>query len=121
MTTPQTPEGMASAIYQATVGELAASKDPQLQREVLRSLGDMIHGGDQSAAEISSAVELNDDEKRALETKLRAKFNRDLSFTYKLDPALLGGVVVKVGDRIIDGSLASRLNAMAETLLGGAR
>jgi F-type H+-transporting ATPase subunit delta len=38
-----------------------------------------------------------------------------------VDVALLGGVVVKVGDKIIDGSLANKLNAMRETLLGGTR
>ncbi len=121
MTKTHTPAGMAHDIYQATMGELKAAKDPQLEREVLKSLGEMLHGGDQSAAEITSAVALNSHEKHALETKLRHKFGRELSFAYKVDAALLGGVVAKVGDRIIDGSLASRLNAMAETLLGGAR
>ena len=121
MSKEQTPAGMAHSIYQAAVSELTAAKDPQLQREVLKSLGEMLHGPDQSAAEITTAIALHAHEKHALEAKLRHKFNRDLTFTYKVDPALLGGVVAKVGDRIIDGSLASRLNAMSETLLGGAR
>ena len=121
MTKEQTPAGMAHSIYQATVGELTAAHDPQLRHDVLKSLGDLLHGGDQNAAEITSAVELSGAERQALEAKLRAKFSRDLTFAYKVDAALLGGVVARVGDRIIDGSVASRLNAMAETLLGGVR
>ncbi|MES4787715.1 MAG: F0F1 ATP synthase subunit delta, partial [Nitrospiraceae bacterium] len=62
---------------------------------------------------------LTDDEQRALESKLRAKFGRDLTFEYRVEPSLLGGVVAKVGDKIIDGSLAAKLNAMQEMLLGG--
>ena len=115
------PTHIAQSIYQATVKELAAAQDPNLQREVLHSLDQMIRGSDQNAAEISSAVELTAAEKAALEQKLRAKFQRALTFEYKVEASLLGGVVAKVGDKIIDGSLASRLNAMRETLLGGIR
>jgi F-type H+-transporting ATPase subunit delta len=121
MSNPNTPSQMASSIYHATVKELSAAHDPQLQHEVLKSLDEMLRGGDQNAAGITSAVALTADERNALESKLRAKFGRDLAFAYQVDPALLGGVIVKVGDKIIDGSLASKLNAMAETLLGGVR
>jgi F-type H+-transporting ATPase subunit delta len=119
MSNPNQPAAVAHAIYQATVKELSASHDPQLQREVLKQLDEMLKTGDQSAAEITSAVELTADERRALEARLRAKFGRELSFEYKVDAALLGGVVAKVGDKIIDGSLATKLNAMQEVLLGG--
>ena len=109
---------VAHAIYQETVKQLEATHDPHLQRDVLRHLDEMLRGADQSSAHITSAVALTPDERRALEQKLRAKFGRDLSFAYRTDPALLGGIVAKVGDKIIDGSLASRLNAMQEALLG---
>jgi ATP synthase F1 delta subunit len=109
---------VAHAIYQATVHELATTQNPALQHDVLRELGDMLRGGDQSAAHITSAVPLTPDEKHALEAKLQAKFGRALSFDYAVDKALLGGVVAKVGDKIIDGSLATKLNAMQEALLG---
>ncbi|MBI1802332.1 MAG: F0F1 ATP synthase subunit delta [Chloroflexi bacterium] len=117
MSNPNEPEAVAQAIYDATVKELAASSDPALEREVLRSLTQMFRG-DQHGAHITSAVALTAAEKAALESRLSAKFGRALTFEYKVDPALLGGVVAKVGDKIIDGSLASKLNAMQETLLG---
>lgn len=121
MSNPNTPSQMASSIYHAAVKELSAAHDPQLQHEVLKNLDEMLRGGDQNAAEVTSAVALDAAEKGALEGKLKAKFGRALTFAYHVDPALLGGVIVKVGDKIIDGSLASKLNAMAETLLGGTR
>ncbi len=118
MSNPNEPAAVAHAIYQATVKELSAAQDPDLQREVMKQLNEMFKGGDQNAAQITSAVELTADEKHALESKLRTKFGRDLTFEYKVDASLLGGIVAKVGDKIIDGSLAAKLNAMQEALLG---
>jgi len=118
MSNPNDSTTMAHAIYQATVNELSAAHDPTLRHDVMQHLGDMLRGGDQSAAHITSAVALTADERRALEAKLQAKFGRALSFEYAVDPSLLGGVMAKVGDKIIDGSLATKLNAMQETLLG---
>ena len=112
------PSSMAHAIYDAAVRELKASHDPNLQRQVLHHLDEMLRGGDQDRALVTSAVALTPDERRALEQKLRARFGQEVSFEYRVDPALLGGIVAKVGDKIIDGSLASRLNAMHEMLLG---
>ena len=118
MSNPNEPEAMAQSLYHAAVRELSAAHDPTLQHQVLKQLEEMIRGGDQGAALITSAVPLSGDEKSALEGKLRAKFARPLSFEYKADPALLGGVVAKVGDKIIDGSVATKLNALQESLLG---
>ena len=118
MSNPNASEAMAHSLYQAAVKELSAAHDPALQHEVLQHLEEMIRGGDQGAATITSAVPLTADERQALENKLRAKFARPLSFEYKVDPALLGGVVAKVGDKIIDGSVATKLNALQESLLG---
>src|SRR5258708_7090898 len=118
MSQPKDSTTMAHSIYQATVNELTASHDPALRHDVMQQLGDMLRGGDQSAAQITSAVALTDAEKREIEAKLQAKFGRALSFAYTVDRSLLGGVMAKVGDKIIDGSLATKLNAMQESLLG---
>ena len=118
MSQPNEPEAMAQSLYHAAVKELSAAHDPTLQHQVLKQLEEMIRAGDQGAAVISSAVPLTADETSALESKLRAKFARPLSFEYRVDPALLGGVVAKVGDKIIDGSLATKLNALQASLLG---
>ncbi len=118
MSNPNDSTAVAQAIYQATMKELSSAHDETLQREVLKQLDQMLRTGEQNIAHLSSAIELTADEKRTLENKLRAKFGRELAFEYKVDPSLLGGVVAKVGDKIIDGSLASKLNALQEALLG---
>lgn len=67
-------------------------------------------------AQITSAVPLTDAEKAALETKLRAQFGDDLACDYTVDAAILGGVIVRVGDKVIDGSVAGKFAELKEKL-----
>lgn len=67
-------------------------------------------------ARITSAVPLLDAEKTALETKLRAQFGADLTFDYAIEPAILGGIIVRVGDKVIDGSVAGKFAELKEKL-----
>lgn len=68
-------------------------------------------------AHVTSAVPLTDEERAALEQTLAQRFAGDLEAEYQVDPALIGGVVVRVGDEVIDGSLASKLASLRERLL----
>ncbi|MFN2200643.1 MAG: ATP synthase F1 subunit delta [Caldilineaceae bacterium] len=67
-------------------------------------------------AEVTSAVELTEQEKDALRKKLAEEFGRDLMFSFSVDPSLMGGLRVRVGDRLIDTSVASRLTALRESV-----
>lgn len=67
-------------------------------------------------AEITSAVELTDQEREALRRTLTQKFGEGLVFSFHVDPSLMGGLRVRVGDRLIDTSVASRLAALRESL-----
>lgn len=67
-------------------------------------------------AEITSAVELSDKEKDDLRRALAKQFGDDLVFSFQVNPALMGGLRVRVGDRLIDTSIASRLAALRESL-----
>jgi F-type H+-transporting ATPase subunit delta len=67
-------------------------------------------------ATITSAVPLSDAEKIALETKLRAQFGADLAFEYNVDAHILGGIIARVGDKVIDGSVAGKLAELKEML-----
>ncbi len=67
-------------------------------------------------ARVTSAVPLTDEEKRSLEAKMRRRFGEDTNFDYTLDRDVLGGVVVRVGDQVIDGSVAAKLAALREKL-----
>ncbi len=68
-------------------------------------------------ARVTSAVPMTEEEQAALRAKMKARFGDDLDFHFTVDPAILGGVVVRVGDQIIDGSVAGRLGALKESLL----
>ena len=67
-------------------------------------------------AKVTSAVPLTADEKRALESKLRARYGQESEFQYVVDPAILGGVIVRLGDKVIDGSVSGKLAALREKL-----
>jgi F-type H+-transporting ATPase subunit delta len=60
-------------------------------------------------AEVASAQPLNDDQVAALKAALKEKLGKDVTLSASVNPALLGGLVVKVGSRMIDTSLRTRL------------
>jgi len=66
--------------------------------------------------EVTSATALTDQERSELEAKLREAFGRGLHFHYQVDKSLLGGLVVRVGDKLIDHSVAGRLRSLREQL-----
>lgn len=69
-------------------------------------------------AEVRSATELSAAQKAALEESLGKLTGRKVQTRYSLDAGLLGGVVVRVGDTVYDGSVRSRLNALGALLAG---
>lgn len=70
-------------------------------------------------AEITTAVPLGADQVRTLEQQLSSSLGKRISATATVDPGLLGGVVVRVGDRLVDGSVRTRLRRMRIELEGG--
>lgn len=63
-------------------------------------------------AEVTSAVPLTDQQSEDLKATLKAKTGKDISLTMSVDPALLGGLIVKIGSRMVDSSIQTRLNNM---------
>jgi F-type H+-transporting ATPase subunit delta len=66
--------------------------------------------------EVVSAVPLTEDQQQTLVAKLEAQYGKGLVFSYRVDPSILGGLIVRVGDKLIDGSVASKLAAMKQAL-----
>jgi F-type H+-transporting ATPase subunit delta len=60
-------------------------------------------------ARVTTAVVLSDDERDRLQSALAAMYGRDLHLEVEVDPDIVGGVVVHVGDEVLDGSVAGRL------------
>jgi F-type H+-transporting ATPase subunit delta len=69
-------------------------------------------------AEVVSARPLGDDETAELKRVLKSKFGREPQIAARVDPTLLGGLVVKVGSRMIDSSLRAKLNGMRAAMKG---
>ena len=69
-------------------------------------------------AEVASAHALTDEQIATLESKLRAREGRTVKLKTRVDPDLLGGLVVTVGSRRIDGSIRTRLNSLAQAMKG---
>lgn len=67
-------------------------------------------------ARVSSAVPLTKEDQAALREKLEARFSQDLNLRFEVEPSLLGGVVVRVGDKVMDGSVKGKLEALKQTL-----
>ena len=70
------------------------------------------------SAEVASAHALTDEQLAALETRLRAREGRTVKLKTRVDPDLLGGLVVTVGSKRIDGSIRTRLNSLAQAMKG---
>lgn len=75
------------------------------------------HRGE-TTAEVKSAHPLNDDQIAALKSNLKTRLGRDVAVDLTVDPAILGGIVVKVGSQMIDDSIRTKLNTLALAMKG---
>lgn len=72
-------------------------------------------------AEITSAHALTDAERRHLQERLQAVTGKSVNLSFKTDDALIGGVVTRIGSRIYDGSVRSKLDAYRRQMTGQVR
>ncbi len=68
------------------------------------------------AAEVTSALPLSAEEQEAVKKDILARLGQTVSVTFRVDPSILGGLVIKVGDQIIDGSISGQLQGMRQVL-----
>lgn len=91
--------------------------DLDLLGSVVSELDRMTRGGPLvQVARVTTAFELADNEKEQFRQKLRSKYGQDLEFVFNVDSSILGGAIVQVGDKVIDGSVATRLESMSNRL-----
>lgn len=70
-------------------------------------------------AEVASAHPLTDAQAEALKAALKATVGKDVTLATKVDPSLIGGLVVKLGSRMVDSSLKTKLSNLTLSLKGG--
>ena len=66
--------------------------------------------------EIVSAFDLSGDQTQSLVAVLKGKLKKDINVHTRTDNDLIGGVVIRAGDLVIDGSVRGRLNKLAEAM-----
>ncbi|MFQ5399345.1 MAG: F0F1 ATP synthase subunit B [Anaerolineae bacterium] len=70
-----------------------------------------VSGTGGSTAEVTSALPLTEDEQKSVQSALKAD-----SVQFKVDPSILGGLIVRVGDQVVDNSVANQMDALRESL-----
>ena len=73
------------------------------------------HKGE-ATAEVTVAEQLKDEHLAALRSALKAVSGKDVDLAVTIDPAIIGGLVVKLGSRMVDSSLRTKLNALRHAM-----
>jgi F-type H+-transporting ATPase subunit delta len=68
-------------------------------------------------AELIAAMDVDAAAREKITQALKARLKREVTLTFKVDPALLGGAVIRAGDLVIDGSVRGRLQKLASALI----
>jgi F-type H+-transporting ATPase subunit delta len=116
---------MSAVLQRAGIGGLAANflKLVTANRRLF-AVPDMIksfralvakHKGE-ATAEVTVAEKLKDEHVEALRAALKAVSGKDVDLDIKIDPAIIGGLVVKLGSRMVDTSLRTKLNAIRHAM-----
>ncbi len=71
-------------------------------------------------AEVTAASALSDAQVADLKAALKASVGKDVTLVQKVDPSILGGLIVKLGSRMVDNSLKTKLEGMKFALKGSA-
>ena len=101
------------------LGVLAQNRRLAQLPAVIRAFETLLsnHKGE-ARAEVTSAHPLGKTQITALQKSLKARVGRDVAIDAKVDPAILGGLVVKIGSQMIDSSIRTRLNTLALAMKG---
>ncbi len=86
-------------------------------RDMIKAYRELVaqHKGE-ATAEVTVAEKLKDEHIEALRAALKAVSGKDVDLDIKIDPAIIGGLVVKLGSRMVDTSLRSKLNAIRHAM-----
>lgn len=72
---------------------------------------------EQLEGEVISAVELDEAQRARIGEDLRARYGSGIELRFQVDPSLIGGLIIRVGDQVLDNSLRARLSAIQRNML----
>ena len=119
--------GQVGALAMAAAQKLInASLDEQRQRALINEFfsgvksgqvvlleGEQVGG---ASAEITSALPLTAEEKDAVKQDVLSKVGDQATVTFRVDPSILGGLIIRIGDKVLDGSVSGQLESMRQRL-----
>ncbi|MDP9313578.1 MAG: ATP synthase F1 subunit delta [Chloroflexota bacterium] len=108
---------VARALYDSLVQTLRANGAEDQLDEVIAQFVDFVRGAGPREATVTSAVPLSQAQQNDILQQLRGKHGAALDVTFEVDPAILGGLIVRVGDQVLDDSVRSRLVAIQQRML----
>ncbi len=118
-------QALSAVLERAGIGGLAAkflklvTSNRRLfaVRDMVRGYRELValHKGE-ATAEVIVAENLKDEHLTALRSALKAVSGKDVDLDIKIDPTIIGGLVVKLGSRMIDSSLRTKLNAIRHAM-----
>lgn len=101
------------------LGVLAGNRRLSALPEVVRAFSTIAAAQrGEVTAEVTSAHALDDDQLAQLAARLKAREGKEVKIKASVDPEILGGLVVRIGSRQIDGSIRTRLNSLAQAMKG---
>ena len=108
-----TPDGKLDETNFRKVIKTVAERKPRNFRGILATLKRMLEI-DLAAKHVTvdSAAELDKETQAGIVTKLTAKYGDDLTFEYRVNSALLGGIRIRKGDDVWDGTIKARLDKL---------
>ncbi len=72
----------------------------------------------ETTAQVTTAHPLTGEQVTALKAKLKGRVGRDVAINMTTDPAILGGLIVRIGSQMIDASIRTKLNTLAHAMKG---
>jgi F-type H+-transporting ATPase subunit delta len=113
------PLAVKLVLLLAAKGKLAAIDDIAEDYQTLVDNYRGIEGTE--IAEVTTAIPLDDADKLKIAQRITEIVGKPVQLRPKVDPAIIGGIIIRVGDKLIDGSLRSKLAALRKDLGGVAQ
>ena len=94
--------------HRRLIQEFFTTMPPRVLEELRGVKGDRV--------EVISAIPLQEEEKQSIRQELAARLDLTGDVIFRVDPTILGGLVVRVGDRVVDGSVRSHMEGLRAVL-----
>ena len=100
------------------VSALLTNNDLGILDQIHGALGRVVEqeAGGPQLARVTSAIVLSTAEQERMRARLAKQFGSNLEFEFLVDPEVLGGVIVRVGDKLVDDSVRGRIEALRNSL-----